>query len=191
MVKDKKSDSEIIDEAPSAARFGSHLKFLRNAFAPTGKSRDLHVTYIYGPAGTGKTTYAMENTPEDTMFVQTPPDGKIWFDGYTHQSAIVFDDYDPVITCSRNTMRFIDKWRIPLPNKGGTAFPEYSQVFFTSNYPPPTDPAFMRRLTKIIHLTEDGPIDETPHRSTLIPTPPQSNPICEGTEAIAQGGESS
>ncbi len=98
------------------------------------KSRDFpcNAEIHYGVPGAGK-SYAVHTAYPDAYWV--PGGERLWFDGYTGQDTIVFDDFDGK-QCSFNMFkRLCDPYPLRLPTKGGFVQCLARRVVFTSNTP--------------------------------------------------------
>lgn len=123
----------------------------------------MQVTCIYGHAShTGKTRMAVDLSLAATgkePFIMEHANG-IWFDGYSGQKAIVFDDFYGWIKCSA-MLRLLDGYKSRLEYKGGFTWAGYTHVFITSNDAPETwyhnitpqaQCALLRRFNHIIQV---------------------------------------
>lgn len=129
----------------------------RYLIPPAPAWRQLHVTWVIGDSDAGKTRYCHDVTSE-TLF-QVNGDAQ-WWDGYTQQDSILFDDFDGVIRM-KDMLNYLDGYRLRLPIKGGFVEAHWTKVYITANYPPeffyPTHPekvraAFRRRIHEIVQL---------------------------------------
>lgn len=95
-------------------------------------ARDVRVMVLHGDAGTGKTRIIFENEPE--LYI-APSDKLQWFDGYEGEPAILIDDYRGEADSSF-LLRFMDRYPIQLPVKGGYVSMSAVRIYFTSNVEP-------------------------------------------------------
>jgi len=152
--------------------FNRGLTLMKAALNPSPAWRDLHVHFIHGPTGSGKTRHCYD---EDPNLFQVHSDGK-WWDGYEDQTTILFDDFYGQIRCA-DMLHYLDGYPInALPIKGGFVSAHWTKIFITSNVEPKeiyhlkdvTEPdsrgipeevfkAFMRRIHKVtqIGITDD------------------------------------
>lgn len=119
--------------------------------------KNVEVFVFWGDPGVGKTSKVYELEPE----VYCCPTGdKLWFDGYMNEEAILFDDFYGGIKYG-DMLRYLDRYPLIIPTKGGHAVKNWGKVYITSNihpnnwYPSVSDKrALMRRITKITHCTQ-------------------------------------
>ncbi len=119
-------------------------------------SEPVECTLFWGPTGVGKTRLVWEK--EQSLYVYSGDSGSnIWFDGYSGESAILFDDFNGDIRLS-TLLRLTDRYPIRLPVKGDFVMRKCKSIYFTSNLPiedwyPSANPehlsALKRRFTLI------------------------------------------
>lgn len=95
-------------------------------------------TYVVGPTGTGKSTYAREHSPDDAYWKQRSE----WWDGYDGQSHVILDDFYGWLRYD-DMLRLLDRNPLLVQVKGGQANFVAQQVYVTSNKLPP---AYYSRL---------------------------------------------
>lgn len=88
------------------------------------------VTVIYGPTGSGKSSYAADNAVEPYW----KPRGE-WWDGYTGQPVVVLDDYYGWLPFDF-LLRLLDRYPLLVPTKGGFAQFNSRDIVITSNKHP-------------------------------------------------------
>lgn len=115
------------------------------------------VVVYWGKPGTGKSRGARELDP-DLYCVPCPTaDGKIWWDGYRGQATILFDDFYGGCKYSE-MLRYLDRYPMQVPVKGGFVWRQWTRVIITSNKPPQgwynrdEIDALWRRIGRIHHL---------------------------------------
>lgn len=148
MSPKEKGDMEIAryDAARAAAIAGNfddipsdiyvrHLNALHKIYAlkqvaPTALAGSLQNEWIYGPAGTGKSTKAFAENPGSYLKGLTK-----WWDGYTHQTSVIIDDMDPY---HKSLAQEFKQWAhhhpFPAETKGGTMCIRPQKIIVTSNY---------------------------------------------------------
>lgn len=115
--------------------------------------RDVNVTVLWGPSGTGKTRTAVESSPD--YYIKDPSNK--WFDGYVGQKTLILDEFMPECCPWATLLRWLDGYKLQVETKGGTTFAMWTTVYITSNIPPDkwykNDFApLKRRITQIEHL---------------------------------------
>lgn len=127
------------------------------------------VVYLYGPAGCGKSSMALEAGALPMTF-----DNGFYL-GYTNQPVVVLEDIDAECTMKRNAwLTLLDRYPLILNVKGGEAVFNSKVLILTSNFPPALtfnrfwDAAMQRRVEKIFQLPEEK--DEAQeYLKTVIP----------------------
>lgn len=136
MIEDGASDLEIMRKYPSHyARCKKGITAMRAelAFQHVGEYRDIVVTYIHGPTGTGKTrsVLAMADHPRDVYKVH---DYKHPFDGYRGQKIILFDEFRSSIKLE-HMLNYIDGYCVELPCRYHNKVSQWEEVYIVSNLP--------------------------------------------------------
>lgn len=113
--------------------------------------RDVHVTWLWGTAGCGKTRIVMEM---DNVYKH---DGVKWWDGYEGEDILLLDDLDCGDFENRKYMlNILDGYRLRLEIKGSFCYAKWSKVFITTNWDPSLllakDGAFRRRCHVVTGL---------------------------------------
>lgn len=134
--------------------------------------RELTVNVLIGPPGCGKTRAAYSAAPD----LYSKPDGQ-WWDGYTGQDTILLDDFDGHIPYT-TLLKYLDRYPVQLPIKGGFTPAYYTTVYITSNYPirhwyGHEATALMRRINSTMDLSITD-ADQEAH--VQVPTPPPQGP---------------
>lgn len=117
------------------------------------------VLVFYGRPGTGKSRHAHDHYP-DAFWVPIQQGRTTWFDGYTGQSAVIFDDYNGELPV-QHLLRILDRYPLRVPVKGGfiDLLDTTTHFIFTTNYMPDawynwegreeTKRALLRRITEV------------------------------------------
>jgi len=172
MVRDRKSNAEILAEMPSAYNKLHHIEkarqtILEEQFKDT--RRTLEVTYIWGETGTGKTRSVMDTYGYSNVFQVT--DYQHPFDSYKGQDIILFEEFRSSLRID-DMLKYLDCYPCELPCRYGNKVACYTKVFFCSNIPfeaqypnvqinePATWAAFKRRIPTVIHMEKDYPVLE-------------------------------
>jgi hypothetical protein len=116
--------------------------------------------YVYwGDTGTGKTRRVFESEPD----LWIAPDNQLnWFDGYSGQEAVLFDDF----TGAKNAkfgflLQLLDRYPLSVPIKGGFTNWRPRRCYITSNLAPDEwffgvsngqIAALRRRFDEVIHF---------------------------------------
>lgn len=121
--------------------------------------RDASVTptvhWIYGETGTGKSRWVQENHPDAYRF---PCDGTPWWDGYTGQKVVVFDDFRSNSGLSFSMfLKVLDRYPLRVQQKGTSCELLASHFIITSPMHPENcfqgtgenQAQLMRRITKV------------------------------------------
>lgn len=131
------TDYELITENPSWAFCHTTLDYLRNAVLNKRKAplkRDVRCVVLWGPSGTGKTHRARNFRPDDHYVVYTAEDHP--WDGYTGQSVLVFEEFDPTRWPITLMNRLLDSWELELPSRYHNKHAFWDTVIITSNISP-------------------------------------------------------
>lgn len=175
-VKEKKTIKSIAESYP--VDYIKHHKGIISYKQATTKSAlvdpsEFEVFYIYGNTGVGKTRLVYHQIDHEKMYVTS---GNLeWWDGYDDHEYILIDEFTSRIPIDM-VLRILDIYPMRLPVKGGFVNKNYKKVFITSNYAPTNvysiissvqQAAFMRRLTRVIHV--DQPLDFSNLTIQLIP----------------------
>lgn len=94
--------------------------------------RDLYVTLLVGPAGSGKTRTVYESHPIDDIYSLMKFDNPVWFDGYTGQDVLLLDDYRGEMPTSF-LLKLLDRYPLQLNIKGGTTWAKWTHIYITTN----------------------------------------------------------
>lgn len=133
------------------------------------RQQEQTIIYRWGKTGSGKTRKAFEEHPDIYRVDHGNADTKLWFDGYTGQKTILFDDFRSSVKFSY-MLELLDRYPMQLQVKFGYTYKNWNKVIITSNIPPEeqypnltelTEP-FIRRITKVEHM------DGSPKRLAVI-----------------------
>lgn len=131
------------------------------SFNTVVRIRDLEVHLYHGKPGTGKTRQAYERYPKIYAF----PIGKVlWADGYYGQKEVLLDDFSGNMRLV-DTLRFLDRYPIQIPIKGGFVQWCPDLIIITTNVHPKlwydyskrtdSEKALKRRITKVIDFDNE------------------------------------
>lgn len=110
----------------------SNLKKIRAEYQVSIPSRDgdLEHQWIWGAAGTGKTTKALKENPGAYIKGLNK-----WWDGYVDQEVVIIDDMDPFHkSMARDFKIWGDRNAFPAETKGGSMLILPRKIVVTSNY---------------------------------------------------------
>lgn len=145
------------ESAPVLIKYYKGVHAVINACSPQAEIEDLTVEWHWGVSGAGKThgVYARFGY-EDIYRVCLNSGGTCWFDGYTDQKVILFDDCEDVIFgMSRSVLLGLtDKYPFTLPIKGGSVMRRCSHIIFTSNKCPTMEWLPIQLFRRIKAITE-------------------------------------
>jgi len=135
LIKDGASNLEIIDAVPSGMmnidKIERTRSMLRDAhFANSW--RDLHVTYIFGSTGAGKTRFVMDKYGYQNCYRVT--DYKHPFDTYDGQDVLIFEEYRSQFKIA-DILNCLDGYPLLLPCRYFNRQACYTKVFIISNLP--------------------------------------------------------
>lgn len=167
MVRDGKSNAEILEEIPTAF---NKLHFIEQARQTLIQDqykdtwRKLNVTYLWGDTGAGKTRSVMETYGYSKVYQVTNYDHP--FDSYIGQNVIIFEEFRSSLRID-DMLKYLDGYPLMLPCRYADKVACYTKVFIISNisleqqYPnvqvdnPETWAAFRRRIHDVMHMTND------------------------------------
>lgn len=167
-VSEGASYDELVAESEGAAiRYKSAIHELISIRSRSERSKIIRehgihalpskeVYFFYGETGTGKTSSALQDNPD--AHIQS---GCRWFDGYTGQDTVIFDEFVPRAFPPEILLRLTDKYPMRVEIKG--AFVEFNpkRIIFTTNLDPDSwfadfcpahQRAMDRRITKKVHF---------------------------------------
>lgn len=92
------------------------------------------VSVYWGPTGSGKSSRVYRECSEEETPLWSWPGGQ-WFDGYTGQKNVIFDDFRGEIGFSL-LLRLLDRYPMQVPIKGGHVEWSPEKIYITSNQAP-------------------------------------------------------
>lgn len=157
-IKKGMSTLSIADEYPS-----QYMRYYK-AF---DRVRELHmvdrtempeITWIWGETGVGKSHYVFSKHDINDIYVK---DNTKWWDGYTQQKAIVFNDFDKYSWKIKDLLNILDKWPYRCEIKGGYIKLNSPYIYITCDEAP--DKIYegkdrnqlLRRIKHIIELKRE------------------------------------
>ena len=167
MVRDGKSNAEILAEIPTAFNKLPHIEQARQALMHDKHKntwRSLNVTYLWGDTGAGKTRSVMDTYGYSEVYQVTNYDHP--FDGYMGQEVIIFEEFRSSLRID-DMLKYLDGYPLMLPCRYADKVACYTKVFIISNisleqqYPnvqvdnPETWAAFRRRIHSVQHMANN------------------------------------
>lgn len=183
LIKDGATNLEIIDAVPVGMMNIDKIERTRSMFRDAQFAntwRELHVTYIFGTTGAGKTRSVMDKYGYSNCYRVT--DYKHPFDTYDGQDVLVLEEYRSQFKIS-DILNYLDGYPLLLPCRYFNRQACYTKVFIISNIPlerqytsilQESRNAFFRRIHQIIEY-RDGAIrkyetlQQYMSRSTFVP----------------------
>ena len=121
-----------LDEIPADifVRHYSNLKKIQKDYIKITDATDLRGSWIYGPAGVGKSRQARVDFPD-----AYPKLCNKWWDGYQNQKNVIMDDIGLDHKCLGQQLKiWSDRYGCILETKGGAMASEYENFVVTSQY---------------------------------------------------------
>lgn len=127
-------DLDSVDPA-LLVKYGKGFSLLAARKRPTWARRNkVVVIVLIGPTAVGKTWKCFEAT-DNKVFRPTYGNTGLWWDGYTGEEAVLFDEFEGQVPCSK-MLQLLDPYPLWLESKGSGCWARYKYVFITSNRPP-------------------------------------------------------
>jgi len=120
------------ENAAAFIRYHKGLIALRNITAPDRTTKPT-VYWLHGPAGTGKTRYAMTLAEDKPVFIK---DSTEWWDNYEQQPTIIIDDYDKNKFSFRSLLTALDMYAHQAQVKGGYVKILSQRIIITCEFSP-------------------------------------------------------
>lgn len=143
------------------SNFGITCKFYK-AFEKYLNLSTLHrkekpeIYWLWGDTGTGKTRSAVDHS--ESYYIK---DNTKWWDGYSHEEVVIFDDFDGRIPI-KDMLRYTDRYPVSGETKFGYTPINSACMYITSDISPTEMYAnsphllcqLLRRLTSVRHLPD-------------------------------------
>lgn len=169
MIKDGCSDYDILEANPQYMMALDKIERVRQTVLEERfkkEWRNLHVTYIYGETGSGKTRSVMDKYGYDRVYRIT--DYEHPFDGYKGQDIVVFEEFRSSLKITE-MLNLLDGYPCELRCRYANKIACFTKVFIISNIElreqyielqkeqPRTWDAFLRRIHEV-HVFMNGAI---------------------------------
>ncbi len=107
-----------------------NIKRIQKDYMVTTDAPDLRGTWVYGPAGVGKSQYARLHYPD-----HYPKLCNKWWDGYQGQKNVIMDDFGKEHKVLGQQLKiWSDRYGCILENKGGSMPSAHTSFVVTSQY---------------------------------------------------------
>lgn len=171
-IKSGKTNAEIIESNPEYMFNIDQIERARQTIREDqykDEFRQLEVTYIFGPTGTGKTRSVMEKFRYRNVFRVT--DYKHPFDGYKGQDIVILEEFRSSLEI-QDMLNYLDGYPLELPCRYANKVACYTQVYIITNidlaeqYPrvqdeqPETWQAFLRRIHKVKIYSKESKVPQ-------------------------------
>lgn len=167
MIRDGMTNEDIVDAVPSTYKDLEKIERTRSMFRDaqfTKSWRDLHVVYMFGKTGSGKTRSVMEQYGYENCYRVT--DYKHPFDTYDGEDVIIFEEFRGGLKHG-DMLNYLDGYPIKLPCRYFNRQACYTKVFILTNIPPDEQYAnidresryaLWRRIHEVKEFKQDGTI---------------------------------
>lgn len=139
MLDSGASMMEVADALPATyVRMHKGLNSYQQLHPPASPANPPCVTLLFGPPGVGKTRMAREAHPFNELYVAPIGSSFKWYDGYSKEPAVLFDDFDGKLSAVplSNVLPTIDRYVIRVPVKGSHVWFRPTTIYITSNFHP-------------------------------------------------------
>lgn len=158
MVQEGKSNADILREYPSAMNQLKNIDMTRQTLLEEqyrDEFRKLHIEYIWGKTGVGKTRSIMEKYGYRNVFRVTNYQHP--FDGYAGEDVILFEEFRSSLPIA-DMLKYLEGYPLKLPCRFSDKVACYTKVYVVTNIPmakqypniqleePETWAAFLRRF---------------------------------------------
>ena len=188
MIADGMSNAEIMAQNPDLALHIGKMDKIRQDILEARyreEFRQLDVTYIFGPTGTGKTRGVMEKHGYSNVYRVT--DYTHPFDRYAQEPVLLFDEFRSSLMVG-DMLDYLDGYPLALPARYSQRQACYTTVYIISNIDlsqqyknvqenePATWKAFLRRIHSVIEYSQDKPPKNHGPALDYIFPPPKPTP---------------
>lgn len=188
MISEGLSNAEIMEKNPNLAIHISRMDKIRQDILEAryrDEFRQLDVTYIFGPTGTGKTRGVMEKHGYSKVYRVT--DYTHPFDRYAQEPVLVLEEFRSSLILG-DVLSYLDGYPLALPARYSQRQACYTTVYIISNIDlsqqyknvqenePATWKAFLRRIHHVIEYHQDKPPTDHGNAMDYIFPPPKPVP---------------
>lgn len=167
MVESGASNADILHRYPGAMNRLRNIEEARQTLLEEkyrNEWRELHVTYLWGKTGVGKTRSVMDKYGYANVFRVTNYAHP--FDGYRGHDIILFDEFRSSLLIT-DMLKYMDGYPVNLPCRYADKVACFKIIYIISNIPlekqypnvqidePETYAAFVRRIHSIFELSDD------------------------------------
>jgi len=126
------SRRELVQQFPTLVlKFARGIEYARNIVLESPPWRDLRCFYLYGPTGTGKSSFVYSTHGHSNVYT-LPSARHTWFDQYDGQQVLFIDEYSNGL--ERETLlRWLDGHPLQVQVKGGHVAARWTYVYVVSN----------------------------------------------------------
>lgn len=131
-LKSGKTDLELLESHPATFMRNHRGLSIARALLTPPRTFKTTVYLCYGPPGTGKSRWAMEHFP--AAYWKHPTNK--WFDTYTGQQDVIWDDFRRGCCPYSELLRLMDRYPLLVETKGGSVqFAPRSMVLTSNSLP--------------------------------------------------------
>lgn len=135
-IKDGQTVAQIRDTF-----FSSYLRYYKAIEKTvldlaTPRTWETEVVVFWGKTGTGKTRRVFDYHDYSAVYIHN---GEQWFDGYSGEDVVLFDDYNGSEFKLTYLLRLLDRYPMKVPIKGGFVNWKPKIIYMTSNKDPNTE----------------------------------------------------
>ena len=174
MITNGASNAEILQEFPTSMSRLHHIDAARQTLLEQQYRktfRPLHVEYVWGKTGVGKTRKIMEQYGYENVYRVTNYQHP--FDSYAGEPVVLFDEFRSSLPIS-DMLKYLDGYPVMLPCRYADKVACFTTVYVVSNIPfeaqypniqldePETWNAFKRRFSSVYELAAAQRADGLP-----------------------------
>ncbi len=130
--------SELLDRQPAAfLRYGKWgMQIRENHLRRNPTPKDRFVVYLWGPTGSGKTSWVWTMYPDIYVLEPHPTSSSLWFDGYSYSQEMLMDDFRGSWMKFHYLLHLLDRYPMRVPIKCGFTQHTATMIIITSSKPP-------------------------------------------------------